>query len=269
MVGVGLVVLAVGTLIGSLFFGLGGAGDDASGPPRETSLLADADDSGTEDLEDYDIQVKELEDAVKGFLAADSIEEMTRWVRDRKRVMPLIKEYYGRDGQEFRPLRWKAIGEDQGVSVLGEMRAVLVTLDDYSQRQIGLEKTTRGFRVDWESWVGYSEMSWEEFQERRPTRPIVFRVRMERGDYYNFGFTDETRWLCFRILSPDDDLLWGYAEAESAAVELRTMHVGEEELLMTVRLRFPENSTRGDQVIVDELVATGWVIHEGVVMDGR
>ncbi len=79
----------------------------------------------------------------------------------------------------------------------------------------------------------------------------------------NFDFSDDTKWLCFRIGSPDDEWLWAYAPSDTAPVQLQTWHIGQAEKLAIVTLRFPENATRRDQVETDRFVADGWVLHDG------
>ncbi len=264
--GAGLVVLVAVALVAYLWFDLPGGRTVLSEDWRAAPVLVTPErDGGNERVneEGYEIPAKELEAVVRRFFAAETIDEMARWVRDRERVLPLMRGFYARRGHEFRPEACKAVGEDETAFVEGAMTAVLVTLGDWSQRQIALRETPGGFLVDWESWVGYSEMSWEEFARDKPVEPRVFRVRMKREAYYNFGFSDDSQWLCFRLLSPADDMLWGYAREESAPGKLHTWHLGDREELVTLRLRFPENATRPDQVVIDGIVASGWVVHDG------
>ena len=51
--------------------------------------------------------------------------------------------------------------------------------------------TPQGLKVDWESWAGWSEISWEKFLSMKPVSEHVFRVTLSAVDYYNFGFADE------------------------------------------------------------------------------
>jgi len=64
------------------------------------------------------------------------------------------------------------------------------------------------FKVDWESFVGASEMGWPEFKKERPVRPQLFRVFAQFDDYYNYEFSDEetalrapdvTGWAVFHL----------------------------------------------------------------------
>ena len=267
VVGAGLVVLVVAGLMASLLLDVPGGGRSVPAQKRRAPVLVKPDRDGrgevaTEGLVNQDLPMRELEAVARRFFAAENVEEMSRWVRNRERVLPLMKGYYARPGHEFRPEVCRTIGEDEGAFVEGAMAAILVTLGDFSQRQIALQKTEDGFLVDWESWVGYSEMSWEEFKQRKPTRPLVFRVRMRRETYFNFGFSDDSKWLCFRMLSPEGDLLWGYAAEDTASAKLVTWDTGDREELATVLLRFPENASRADQAVIDDFVVSGWVVHD-------
>ena len=51
-----------------------------------------------------------------------------------------------------------------------------------------LKKTDRGYRIDWETYVGFNSMSPEEFKATKPTIPVLFRVKANLADFYNFEF---------------------------------------------------------------------------------
>ena len=68
----------------------------------------------------------------------------------------------------------------------GKISAVDVELRDFSIRALAVEKTEEGYLADWESWVGYSELSWEEMQEKRPQEPKLFRVLCLVGKLLQF-----------------------------------------------------------------------------------
>ena len=66
--------------------------------------------------------------------------------------------------------------------------------------------------LDWQSYVGYSTMSWPEYRKNKPQTPIWLRALATAGDYYNFEFSDKARYLCVKLLSPDGvHSLYGYA----------------------------------------------------------
>ena len=66
--------------------------------------------------------------------------------------------------------------------------------------------------LDWQSYVGYSSISWPEYRKGKPQTPIWLRALATAGDYYNFEFSDKARYLCVKLLSPDGvHSIYGYA----------------------------------------------------------
>lgn len=102
----------------------------------------------------------------------------------------------------------------------------------------------------------------------RPTEPMTFRVKCENSDYYNYKFADDRTWQAFRLESPDGErTLYGYVPRDSPLAKEMTPLDPEVRLsTLTLRLRYPEGAERADQVVVDRVVTTGWVVVGG---DGK
>ncbi|HUF62357.1 MAG TPA: hypothetical protein VMN36_09810 [Verrucomicrobiales bacterium] len=60
-------------------------------------------------------------------------------------------------------------------------------------------------RLDWESMVGFSDLELDQLVGERPEEPQIVRVRLEKGEYYNYGF-DQERFACYRIGTPAADV---------------------------------------------------------------
>ena len=65
--------------------------------------------------------------------------------------------------------------------------ALKFQLEDGERRMAAFEATSFGPKLDWESYVGYSEIPWEKFVSDRPDVLHRFRVNALRGDYFNFS----------------------------------------------------------------------------------
>ena len=121
--------------------------------------------------------VADAAEVARTFLAARTIEEKMSLVRDPERVLPRMREYYSRPGVA---LLEKPVGEF--IASLGfEMGDREFTALTFPRHQggvltIALEHRFGRYRVDWESFVGYGEMSWERFVRDRPADPVEFRV---------------------------------------------------------------------------------------------
>ncbi|MEM7383811.1 MAG: hypothetical protein AAF514_02605, partial [Verrucomicrobiota bacterium] len=119
--------------------------------------------------------VQEALRTVEGFLLADGWGNKSEWVRERWRVLPLMKDYYAtRDGGPvpFSELRCQAVRETPS----GLMTFVEAAIPDQSPLLFSIEHDEEGAAVEWESHVCYSADDLEEFlDEKRPTAHL-FRV---------------------------------------------------------------------------------------------
>ena len=139
--------------------------------------------------------------------------------------------------------------------------AVDVLLPDHSVKPIAVERVNDGYVIDWESWVGYSEVPWEVVGKVRPTEPVLFRVLCSPVHYYNFGFRDDRKWRSYRLQSPDrKHTLYGYAERHSIQESMLTRYDTKpgQSRAYILRIRFADKSGP-DQVIIEEVVESGWV----------
>ena len=168
------------------------------------SLLGLDDESASEEesepkavVIDIESEADEIIDAVSRFLDAKTLDETLTMVRKSDGVIERIRKYHSKNS--YAPVSYRSIGENGQLSMLENLVSVNVLLDDFSVRSIALEKVGGRFLVDWESWVGYSKMSWEEFLEVKPRRARKFRVLISQVDYYNFDFSDDAAWKSFLI----------------------------------------------------------------------
>ena len=124
---------------------------------------------------DLAAELARIKPVVEALLTAETVDDMLEWVRHRERLEPVIREYYREN--EYRPSPIREIAPKGDAQMIGSLYSVVVELRNYSQRPIAVEKREDAYRIDWESWVGYSEMPWEKFLRDRPSEPRMFRVR--------------------------------------------------------------------------------------------
>lgn len=199
--------------------------------------------------------------AVTAFLTAESVEELLDHVRGSEKREERIREYYRRHA--YSPVEPRKVAPDGRIIKTGNLWALNIVLPDFSRRPIAVEQVDAGYKVDWESWVGYSEMGWDEFRSGRPTEPKLFRVLSSKADYFNYQFADDEKWRCFRLESPDrKHTLYGYvARYSDAASELTSPENKKASATAFVlSLRFPENPATDNQVLIDKVLQSGWVL---------
>lgn len=173
---------------------------------------------------------------------------------------------------DFEPVEIKELGSVDECEIErkgGLFLTVPVTLLDFSSNYMTLELKEEGLKsewlVDWESWVGYSEMGFAEMRIRQPKQPVLVRCFMIQDFYYNYEFTQDD-FISLKLFDHSrQDQLWGYirkdskAYQEAAAVFALGHQIGEQRA--TVKVRFPDKTANPDRDQVEIVdFQSGWIV---------
>lgn len=205
--------------------------------------------------------LKLAEPLARRFLSAERVEDMLPLVRDPEGVSRKIRAYYPEGVVE--PVGISKFNSTEQIGYRDNVAVVGVRTAGFELKQLIFVDGEDGLKIDWESWVGWSEMPWDEIFGKKPGQPVLVRVFLRSVDYYNFDFVDETKWRSYILTTPDGEgLLYGYAETDSLlAQRLRPADSGAE-VAMTLKIRFPEGSRAANQVVIEECVADSWLVME-------
>ena len=198
------------------------------------------------------------EPLVKRFLEATTVDDLLPLVRNPAVAEARMRTFYTAGKIEAAGL--SQFNSSGSVSIREKFISLSVLTRDHEEKALALLETPQGLKIDWESWVGWSDISWEKFLATKPVTGHVFRVTVSAVEYYNFGFADESKWHSYRLVSPDGETsLYGYVERGSE-LEQRIHLDGEtKSLAMMLSLKFPAGATTSSQVVIERLVADGWV----------
>ena len=145
----------------------------------------------------------------------------------------------------------------------GPFLSIHVRTKDYQEKLMSFIETPDGLKIDWESWAGWSPMTWADFTANKPTGALPFRVKLMPVEYYNFGFSDDGKWRSFRLESPDGEhSLYGYVERKTLPDSQIHLAPEQKHLALTLLLRFPENIESRNQVIIERVVAEAWLVEQ-------
>jgi len=201
----------------------------------------------------------ESETVVLAFLTAEKFEDLSELVRTPDVTVPRMRKWYARH-------QWVTPGVKQvcyggKVTIKGVMASMSVQLDDYSIKAIALERNSDGYLIDWESWVAWGEMDWEDLFKKRPTQSVEVRVVCQKDSYYNRLFRDEEKWMAVKMECPGADrVLYGYIDSNTTTLtSLMGDLKSEGRVPVTIKIRFPEGSVADNQVIIEEYIQHGWV----------
>lgn len=201
----------------------------------------------------------EAEPLAAKFLNATRIEELLPLVHNPAVAEARMRRQYPNGKIEAPGM--SAFDTQSGISRKGSIASLSIRTRDYEEKALAFFETPEGLRIDWESWVGWSEMPWEEFLASKPTTGKLFRLTLSPVEYYNMAFADDKKWQSYRLESPDGiRTLYGYAERGSGLdAELRPSP-DIKRIALTLSLKFPENASSKNQVLIEKFVAEGWVL---------
>jgi len=204
----------------------------------------------------------ETEPLARKFLDATTVDELLPLIRNPQRAKPRLQREYPQ-GRIVPP--GLAQFNTSGDLAIGDSSTMVdVRTRKFENRQLTFVETPEGLKIDWESWAGWSELSWPELLAAKPSQATEFRVVVKRVDYYNFGFSDDGQWQSYRLESLDGEhMIFGYVQRASAAAA--KIHMGSEvdHAAMIVKIHFPaQAAASNNQVVIDEVVASGWLVKE-------
>ena len=197
----------------------------------------------------------------ENFFAATSVDQILPLVRDSEKMKVKIYDYYPDGKIEATTISKFNVFEE--ISYEDSFIAVSILTTDFEVVQLVFFDGKDGLKIDWESWVCWSEMPWDKLIESKPQRPILIRAKLRTVDYYNYGFTDDTKWSAYQLSSPDGaHTLYGYIERNSLLDERLRPPEESASITVTLKIRFPEDEENRDQVVIHDMVADGWVLPE-------
>ena len=200
----------------------------------------------------------EAEPLARKFLEAKTVAELLPLIRHPKITELRMRAVY-RDGK-IAPVGMSKFNSSGDMSVRGKLASLLVRTGEQMEKPLAFIETPQGLKVDWESWVGWSEISWEKFLSTKPTSAQVFRVSLSEVNYYNFDFSDESKWQSYRLISPDGEhSLYGYVEKGSALDRKIAPTEDMKVANLMLSLKFPAGAASNGQVEIEGFVTEGWV----------
>jgi len=196
------------------------------------------------------------------YLEASSLDERLPLIRNLSAVSGTISDYY--KTEDSGPIAYSDVGligvEGADLRFIG----LTVKFSGGVTKMVGLEYTADGYKVDWPSFVIYSEMDWDEFMETKPKLDRRFRVLAKKSDYFNYGFNaDEYQSYEMTIPYAYGPSIYGYVRLGSSVhdelAKLSAIAPGQK-IPLVVDLAFPSSPKTNNMVLIKRLVSNGWMI---------
>jgi hypothetical protein len=207
-----------------------------------------------------DFNLAKIEELAKAFINAKTVNELLVHVRQLPEIEQKIRDYYQR--VPYTSAGFAGFGE---LSVVADDQGVVIVsfqTKNFETRELYLCKDGDEYAIDWESWVGWSAMDFAELKMNKPTAAVEVRVTLAAESYYNFDFppNEESRWQSYRLIYPDgESILHGYVEKATPIDNQLRLAPDEKSKQMTLLIKYRENSSTNDQVLIEKIVTEGWV----------
>ncbi|MEZ5325593.1 MAG: hypothetical protein R3F19_11075 [Verrucomicrobiales bacterium] len=238
-------------------------------PPSQTVAFAN------QDLEDSPLEHTEFranaERLIRQFYSATTIEEIVPCLASDADI-DLLRHHFG-DGliapakvSWIAPLAksYASDGPNGGEMILLDYRLE----SNEATRTAAIEHTGDGFAIDWQSLVHFEPVPLESFLAGEAADPATFRVILQKDDYFNFEFSDDTHYDCYRMrTSRRGDWIYCYAEKTSYAGQqlTRLMERAEDRdsptLRPTLSFAAPDQPLRSPvQLKIEAVVSSDWIL---------
>jgi len=200
--------------------------------------------------------------ALKNFLDAENAKSRLQFCREPERVQPLMNSYYSKHNDGPISYRKFSMVGDNETGLLQGFYLLKISFNDFSIRPVIISYENRKMLIDWESFIGYSEMSLDEFVDNKLKEPTMFRLHAKIDDYFNFQFNDKDH-RCLYLRNPKDtEAVYGYINRGSSADDhlSEIIESGKSINFIIVNLQYPDQLGGKNQVIINEIIASGWLL---------
>ena len=202
--------------------------------------------------------------SLEEFLNSDDIEAKIKLSRSSERVIPLMRKYY--QNYDDGPIAFRRISSagEKGTGIIDGFYLIKVSFPDFSILPVILAYENDRIVVDWESFVGYSEITLSEFISKKPRNSTLMRLNASSDNYFNYQFQEDI-YRCLYLRNPEDtEAVYGYIERGGRADDQlsRIIESGQSIRFLTLKIQYPKKLGGKNQVIIDEIVTSGWLIKE-------
>jgi len=236
---------------------------------------------------------------LKAIKACKSPKELLEYVRKPNEVRNELYDYYRRGRGELPIGDRLIVNDDMTISYDTNQRIVILYASNENSAPwwAVFEETDDGPKLDWKSFVRYSEQDVFEFLEQKTTEPKQFRVLAMIDDYFNYKFSSPDDYICVRLFDPEESFtFYGYVKKESelwpqiraevppkrisvsvgpltateaggvtkidgvGRVEASLPGLSKPHSTLTIKVKFPNPPQGDNQVEITEIVARSWYV---------
>jgi hypothetical protein len=133
--------------------------------------------------------------------------------------------------------------------------------EDGSVRNCIVVRDEKGIVLDWESFVAYSDVAWEQIKSVFPREPFTVRAIRSVAEYYNHGFSSGD-YQCYELTKVDSNIrFYAYARRWGSLMsQLQPIGMSDQNVEMTLRVYYPEEVIDDRLLVIDSVVSETWFV---------
>jgi len=207
-------------------------------------------------------------DVVNAYLSVNDYDDRLNYILDPYRVKSLRDEQnVGRTAWE-KPIYKIITKKTPGNLKIGEWAKIETVIQGQNNQWENviyyLQKTKNGYKIDWESSIGYNKITATEFKLTKPIKPVRIRVLAELVDYYNFEFANASDTMYSILMRDKDGFTYGHGyvskDSKTGSKIFKALKNGGGHY-MVFDIRSLENGRDGSHFLVEDLVSVdSWLI---------
>ena len=179
-------------------------------------------------------------------------------VRHQEHVTPLMEDYYS--SHPLRPQTVRLFGDIEDVELDGSRFLKLPTWLDNGSHDVFLEDEGKnGYRIDWDSLVGYNSIDFADFVSTKDsTREFSFRILASDSGFHGGRFDNVEKFMSVVLNFPNTDKrLYGYVRLKSPiAPTVKKLVNDQYKRPLRLRLRWPSESDFANDPITNDSLIT-------------
>ena len=244
-----------------------------SAPVAVSPVKVDSRDANTIFQDTMPARFEAAGEVARAFLSANTTDGLLELVRERERVEPAVRAWYQNAPPYTEKIR--SITGHGAANANGRVFVrMLAETEDFKGTVVSLEETAAGWKVDWESFVGWGEMTWPDLAVLKDSKvePVLVRAWLSLADQYDPPFyTAGTHQAC-RLQSPDKSIrLHAWVPRDERALTLlrgALFDAKSDEVEVILGVRASRNRRAGELEITT-ILQTGWILWEGARPEGK
>lgn len=200
-----------------------------------------------------------IESVARGYLEANNELARSRFVVGGRDALAAMREYHSRPGVGT-PQSFGRILDRSPTVIDGlPMHMVMVAeKEGNTTHLLSILPIRDRMLIDWESSVGFGELSWEKFISTKPIHPVQMRIYLKHDTAFNHAFSDDSIWDSYEVSTRGypDTLPAFVAKNSDPGRQIRKLVQPGASQPLNIRLHWADE---GRALLITELIHNYWI----------